>query len=631
MFSFAMAVVMVASLLASVIAVNPASAQSIDTALAETVPADSVIYMDVDLDQSSDQWTQVYALLERSGLSILVEEQADTSPEDLGDVAETFEFTGSAALVFTDAEALAGPGIADVTDQAMGAAADPAAMTEDIPEGMVVVFQPDDPAALHANFQQMVADEAENNAATVETVDYNGVTIEYWTSDDPEIAPTATALIGDTVVLSVRPDDIEPVIDTINGDVESLASNENFNAVSSAFTTDSLSFGYVNATVLNEALLSADPSLAELAAGYDASMAGYAGWNIYVDDAGFRMDTVTITTDGSVPSVLDPSMAERMPADSLFFVNGTDIANSGLSELLGTFLQFALADTGMTSTPDVTDVATPSIDETYAELERQLGFNIKTDLLDQMDGEWAISGTASAVFSDTPDVDIVFVSEVADEATVADTLEQINFIVGASLDNEAADISERQVEGGTLSVVTVADMWGPGAPGNIEWGVINGELLFGLGDGIDNYLDGTTEPLANDPVYQQTFDVLPAENLVSVQFLNLDRTIPMIEEAVMSMESSFEVLDNDEACGDYASQAEAQAAYDEDEFGLWNLDLDYDGEACEDFFVDIADTPTEPVASPESMTEDLQILSAASVSYVDGDTYRTSSIILIGE
>src|SRR5690606_16545550 len=157
------------------------------------------------------------------------------------------------------------------------------------------------------------------------------------------------------------------------------------------------------------------------------------------------------------------------------------------------------------------------------------------------------------------------------------------------------------------------------------------ELLFGLGDGIDNYLDGTTEPLANDPVYQQTFEVLPAENLVSVQFLNLDRTIPMIEEAVMSMESSFEVLDNDEACGDYASQAEAQAAYDEDEFGLWNLDLDYDGEACEDFFVDIADTPTEPVASPESMTEDLQILSAASVSYVDGDTYRTSSIILIGE
>src|SRR5690606_32044703 len=98
MFSFAMAVVMVASLLASVIAVNPASAQSMVTAPAGAVPVDSVIYVDVVLDQSSDQWTQVYALLVRSGLSILVEEQADTFPEGLRGVAETFEFTGSAAL-----------------------------------------------------------------------------------------------------------------------------------------------------------------------------------------------------------------------------------------------------------------------------------------------------------------------------------------------------------------------------------------------------------------------------------------------------------------------------------------------------------------------------------------------------
>src|SRR5690606_41824489 len=121
----------------------------------------------------------------------------------------------------------------------------------------------------------------------------------------------------------------------------------------------------------------------------------------------------------------------------------------GDSVYVSTFLQLALAETGMTCMPGGTVGATPSTDETHADLERQLGFNVSTDLRDNMDGEWAISGTASAVFADTPDVDIVFVSEVADEATVADTLEQINFIVGASLDNEAADISERQVEGGT--------------------------------------------------------------------------------------------------------------------------------------------------------------------------------------
>src|SRR5690606_14440905 len=107
------------------------------------------IYLDLDLDQSSDQWTQVYALLDRAGLSDLAEEEADASPEEIGQVAEMYEFTGSAALVFTDAEALTSTTVDEVTDQAMGATADPSELTEDIPEGMVVLFQPDDPAALY--------------------------------------------------------------------------------------------------------------------------------------------------------------------------------------------------------------------------------------------------------------------------------------------------------------------------------------------------------------------------------------------------------------------------------------------------------------------------------------------------
>lgn len=622
-----MAFFLTASLFASFVGVNPAAAQLIDTALAESVPADSVIYMDLDLDQSSDQWTQVYALLERSGLSDLAEEEANTSPEELGDMAETFEFTGSAALVFTSADALAATGVDEVTDQAMGAAVDPAEMTEDIPEGMVVLFQPNDPDALYANFQQMVADEAESNGAVAESVDYNGTTIDFWTSDDPAVAPTATALVGDTVVLSVRPSDIEPVVDTVNGDLDSLATNEDFQMVAGAFQADSLSFAYFDAAALGEAALMSDPSLAEMAAGYDPGNAGSVGWNLYVDESGFRMDTVTITQDGSVPSVLDPTMAERMPANSLLFVNGTDIAGSGLSELLGYVLQMALAETDG-STPEATIAsATPTTDEVYAQLESMLGFNVKTDLIDQMDGEWAIAGNVDQIFSEAPDVDVVFVSEVADEAAVENATSQISFLVGASVDGETADISEREVEGGTVTVVTVEDMISPGTDGVIEWAVINGELLFGVNDGIDTYLDGAAAPLAEEPVYQQTIAALPSTDLVGIQFVNLDRTIPMIEEAVMSMESSFEVLDNDEACGDYATQAEAQEAYDADEFELWNLDLDYDGEACEDFF----NAPASPMASPESMTEDLQILSLGSVSYVEGDMYRSSSILLIGE
>ncbi len=184
--TIAMIIAIMASFFASFAAVNPVSAQSIDTSLAETVPAESVMFVEVDLDQSSDQWTQVYALLDRSGLSDLSQQQADASPEDIGSMAEMYQFTGSAALALTSADALATANVADVTNQAMDVASDPASAASDIPEGLVVVFQPDDPQALYENFQQNVSDEAENAGATVETTDYNGVSIELLDIRRPE-------------------------------------------------------------------------------------------------------------------------------------------------------------------------------------------------------------------------------------------------------------------------------------------------------------------------------------------------------------------------------------------------------------------------------------------------------------
>jgi hypothetical protein len=619
--SFAMMVAIVASFFASFVGVSIASAQSIDTSLAETVPADSAIYVAVDLDQSSDQWNQVFTLLERAGLSDLAEDEVDASPEELGDLAEMYEFTGSAALVMTSADALVTTSLEDVTGQALDATVDPMEIADDVPEGLVVVFQPDNPDALHANFQQMIADEADQAGTTVDTASYNGVTIEYWTSMTPDMTGSATARVNDTVILSPRPSDIEPVIDTMMGDLESLASDANFTEVADAFTTDSLMFMYVNGMALLEAGAAMDPELAALSNG----AAGYIGVNAYADEAGFRMDTVSISSDGDSPVTFDPTMAQRMPAESLLFVNGTDIASTGLSDALGMFLQLALAETdetGMSATP----MATPDVDQVYLELERQLGFNIKTDLIDQLDGEWALSVNVDQIMSETPDVDLVFVSEVSDEMTVGDTTDQISFIVSVALDDPTVTIEDRPVGANTVTSVTIVDEFNPDNPMHLEWAVIDGEFILGVNNGITTYLEGTTQVLADDPIYQRTMDALPATDVVGVLFVNLDRAIPMIEDAMMSFDSSMSILDADEACGDYATQEEAQAAYDEDEFGLWNLDLDYDGVACEDYFAD-----TSATASPVATSTELSILSIGSVSYMEGDMYRNSSILLIGD
>lgn len=618
--SFVMMFAIVASFFASFLGVSIASAQSIDTSLAETVPADSAIYVAVDLDQSSEQWTQVFTLLDRAGLSDLAEEEVDASPEELGDLAEMYEFTGSAALVMTSVDDLISTSLEDVTGQALDATVDPMELTDDVPEDLVIVFQPDDPDALHANFQAMVADEADRAGTTVETATYNGVTIEYWTSMTPDMTGSATARVGDTVILSPRPSDIEPIIDTVNGDLESLASNPNFTEVAGAFTTDSLMFMYVNGEAIKEAGVTMDPDLASLG---DVS-AGYLGVNAYADELGFRMDTVSISSDGDSPTTFAPTMAERMPAESLLFVNGTDLAGTGLSNALGMFLQLALEETdefGMSATP----VATPDVDQVFLELERQLGFNIKTDLIDLLDGEWALAVNVDEIVAETPDLDLVFVSEVSDEMAIGDTTDQISFIVSVALNDPTVSIEDRAVGANTVTTVTIEDEFNPDNTMYLEWAVIDGEFMLGVNNGITNYLEGTATVLADDPIYQQTMDALPATDVVGVLFVNLDRAIPMIEEAMSTLDS-MSIVDADEACGEYATQEEAQAAYDEDEFGLWNLDLDYDGEACEDYFAD-----TSATASPVATGSDLSILSIGSVSYMDGDMYRNNTILLIGD
>jgi hypothetical protein len=621
--SLTMAIAFVASFFASVMGPTPTFAQSLDTTLAETVPAESVLYVDVDLDQSSEQWTQFYALLDRSGLSDLLQDEADMAPEDVGNIAEMYEYTGSVAIVLTSPDGLTSEAFNEVTDDAMTVTDDPMAVANDAPEGMVAVFQPDDPEALHESFIANIENNVDEYGGEHETTEYSGVTIDFWTSDTPDASSMATAIVEDTVAVAATPAELEVVIDTINGEVESLSTNENFNAVASAFTTDSLSFGYLDATSIADAA-SDDPSFAGAMAGYDPAQVGYLGWNVYVDDLGFRLDTVSVSEGMNSPTLLDPTLASSIPGDVLLFLNGTDLASTGLSDVLGVFLQQALAETG---SMEATPVATPSVDEVYDELEAQIGFNIKEDLIDYLDGEWALAANAEQLFSEEPQFEIVFVSGTSNPEEVQDTTERIAFLVSAGMGEDGGTLDEREVEGGTITTVTIPDGVAPGVPVLLEWGVIDGEFLVGVNDGIDTYLDGSAAPLADDPIYQQTLEALPSTDLVSIQFLNLDRTIPMIEEAVVALESSSSVLDNDEACADYATQEEAQAAYDEDQFDLWMLDLDYDGEACEDFFA----PQSSPMASPESMTEDLQILSVGSVSYMDGDLYRTSSIILIGE
>jgi hypothetical protein len=87
------------------------------------------------------------------------------------------------------------------------------------------------------------------------------------------------------------------------------------------------------------------------------------------------------------------------------------------------------------------------------------------------------------------------------------------------------------------------------------------------------------------------------------------------------------VQDADPACLEFDSQVDAQTAYDEDPFENSNLDQDFDGQACEDFF-----NPAPTVATPVPPSGGIEALeSAASVAFEDDGKIYSSGILVVGE
>lgn len=297
--------------------------------------------------------------------------------------------------------------------------------------------------------------------------------------------------------------------------------------------------------------------------------------------------------------------------------------------MIGSLLQTSLAESGQSSSTDataVTPAATPTVDETWAMFEEMLGFNPDTDLFQKLDGEYATYAGVYDLESGMPNPEFLFVSGTSDPATLEQTTATITELATQMNEGEY-EVSSRSVEGGELTVLTFPAETTGMIPVTLEYGVVDGELLIGVNGAIDKYLAGDAEVLANDPNFQAAFAELPSENVLSVSYVNIEgQVLPLLDYLVVMLGSSSSTLDNHEDCGTYATQTEAQTAYDADPSNLWLLDMDYDGEACEDFFGEAA-----PQASPELVSEQVNVLSAGSVTWADDEAIYFNSVIVIGD
>ncbi len=614
---------LVAGFFASSLAmISPVSAQA-PNGVADYIPATALFSAEFELDAESDQVTQGAELLERANLGALLEGE-DLEELESGLFALSILATGEAAVFLTDLPVDEDLSLDDITADAADVTMGPeSTVGGDVPQGWAVVLTPDDAEASFEFYTGIVFDD---ETIEIEESDYNGYTIMTQAPADEFSEGVSIALVDDAIAIASVPEDLEPVIDTATGEVEPLSGDSSYIDVRDALEADVLNFGYVNGPAMLDALVAQDPEItASLTDDLTASLGSHQGFVFWADDPGFRLDTIALPgEDSEIPAAasFEPAFANNVPDTSLVYIGGSDLGQSpSLNSVALLFAQAIVAEDVYSAATPVVDVvdAEAQADEIFAEAEGLLGFNLKTDVLDQIVGEWAMAGSVANITDLEPSISAIFVTEVDDAETVAGVAETITNLI-ASQSDDTFTLTSRQVNG---SDVTVIDLSESGTPLVLEFGVIDEGLVIGVNEGIDDFVGGQSNALADDETFAATLAELPAE-VTSISYLNVTSLLPLIEDAI-ALSSTSSTLDADPACGDYDTQAEAQAAYDEDDFANFNLDLDYDGEACEDFF-----SPATPEAAVSGIGE-INILSIGSVTFNDGEMVGSSTIILIGE
>ena len=610
------AIAVIFSLFASTFAilapVTAVAAQSADFGTADVTPSDALVYVRINLHPESDQWQLSAELLERSGIPAATGEDFDL--EDIQEVEP--EIDGEAAFVLTSIDVERPIQLNEVTSMTT----DPVeSLGGDIPSGFSVLFQPENMDEI----EQMIQASLEDEGTSIETSEYGGVTILYAPPADEYSEGYAYAKVNDTTLaIATIPADLEPIIDTANGDTDPLSGNDNFTDMQSQLTTDSLVFGYVDSSALIDQVLAAVPD-AEASIPQETldQARGFIGFTAWADQPGFRFDSLLIPSEGNTAPELSPvseDLASRVSSDSLFFTTGRDLGATGALDAIGLLAAQAIAGEEPLATPEPTQDAEAYADEIFARAAETIGFNIKTDFIDQLVDDYAFSVSARNLDSGTPEINAIFVSGAADPQTVNGVISKISFMASAA--GEEGTVSSRDLADGTsIYQFNIGDATFPIV---LEAGVVDGQLLIGINNGIDEYVDGPASALADDANYDAVFSNLPSEYSVAA-FVNVPALAPIIESFAMSMNSS-STPDNDPKCGEYATQEEAQAAYDET-FDF-DLDQDFDGEACEDYF-----SEATPEASPASISSSLNILGIGMVTYDADGNVAQSAIIAIGE
>jgi hypothetical protein len=635
-----------------------AVAQDAVVSAVDAAPADTAIYYELDLDVEGAQWQQAEALMARAGLpdaldlwrdEILKEgaEAGDFSVADLdallgGEMAiviSPLAVERMASMMMAMEEMHGGDEVMDAT---------PVVHAMEGPQGIAAVLLPGDPdAAWDYATRQINALAVERDIKVHEETHGGGEVIwtesaakevrEAMAEDDPletmfghhGRGAFAAGMAGDFIIAAKDPADVTAIIDVIEGNSESLADSGAADEISSVVPEEVLSFGYVDVQLLVDAL--GDEAIASMESMMPADMpreawGGQAAFAVSADQDGFRLDAVAQPAEGVDVSTFlvdnDPAVmtaAERTSADSFVFQAGKLAANSMAGAALGFSQMINAVESGEDWGAQEQTNPFPSPEEIEAEISAAtsaLEFDPQTDLFDLLGDEFIMFSSFPSFTMDGFGLDAVAAIDTSDPATLAVTARKF----AAWIDRTAPDAATSVRKVGEDTLYVLSDPEGE-VPVAVEFGVIDDQLVVGTESGIEALGSEPTSSLAADEQFQTVMGALPAE-YNQVTYVNIAQAVTAYTAIMGEFDPG--IADADVACAEFTDQAQAQTALDEDPVANSDLDLDFDGQACEGAF--------GGVASPVVVEGGIENIKAfAMVSYRDGDMAGTSAILYIAE
>jgi hypothetical protein len=501
---------LMAALLVTVVSIGlisyaPSRAQEPALLSPSTVTPETVLfYAEISLDTSSEQLQQLDELLQRLGSEESLIDALNESAAETADV----DLTGSeVAIAILPAALETGAGASSEVMDAVNTGELTEGLSEagvaSDTEGVVLIIRPMDIDAFESSAR-------ESEGVPTDTETYLGA--EILTYDDGEGDATSYVFEGNFAFAATTPDDLKPFVDAARGETGTLSEVEGFQTASELLPQERVAYAFSNGPALFEAAEDAaegEPLAADVMAMLE-SYNGFSGLVVSAAQEGVRIDSVMVPEDGSANAVAsgsaaDLDLAERMPEDTVVFASGYDLGQSAFMNLLGLGV-IAAATSGLSDFDSEDELASPtpvSVEDMYGQVEMLLGFNLKTDFMDQLSGPYAFG--VWNVDEELPSAALV--SGVTDATEIGDTVGTISQLVQAAGQGEVS-VTSLSVTGGAVDHV---EFESDGMAISIDYGVIGNEFVLSLGGGAETVMNGPEESLANSETFTNSLSLLPAE------------------------------------------------------------------------------------------------------------------------